>query len=193
MRKTIKVEDLVEKIVSICDEIEALNDGDKKIAESLTNELDIYVVIIREHAKSANGFYDKVLSDLDNKTGWSEASRVAYAIAHPIEDPKDPKDPKNPKYPDPDPEDPKNPKNPEYPEEYHLGTEDTGRKINEVGANIILEMKENLKEKCKQTWAIYDAFKSINGSDYLMTQKYLTKWVTYQDLYKEFFGEEVQY
>lgn len=165
MRTTIRVEALVEKIASICDEIEALNDGDKKIAESLKNELDIYVEIIREHAKSANESYYKLLSDLDNKTGWSEASRVAYAIAHPIEE----------------------------PEEYNLGTKDTGRKINEVGANIILEMKENLKEKCKQTWAIYDAFKSIKGVDYLMTQKYLTKWVTYQDLYKEFFGEEVQY
>lgn len=160
MRPTIRVEALVEKIASICDEIEALNDGDKKIAESLKNELDIYVEIIREHAKSANESYYKLLSDLDNKTGWSEASRVAYAIAHPIE-------------------------------EYNLGTKDTGRKINEVGANIILEMKENLKEKCKQTWAIYGAFKSIKGVDYLMTQKYLTKWVTYQDLYKEFFGEEV--
>ena len=165
MRTTIRVEALVEQIASICDEIEALNDGDKKIAESLKNELDIYVEIIREHAKSANESYYKLLSDLDNKTGWSEASRVAYAIAHPIEE----------------------------PEEYNLGTKDTGRKINEVGANIILEMKENLKEKCKQTWAIYDAFKSIKGVDYLMTQKYLTKWVTYQDLYKEFFGEEVQY
>lgn len=99
MRTTIRVEALVEKIASICDEIEALNDGDKKIAESLKNELDIYV----------------------------------------------------------------------------------------------LEMKENLKEKCKQAWTIYDAFKSIKGVDYLMTQKYLTKWVTYQDLYEEFFGEEVQY
>lgn len=165
MRTTIRVEALVEKIASICDEIEALNDGDKKIAESLKNELDIYVEIIREHAKSANESYYKLLSDLDNKTGWTEASRVAYAIAHPIEE----------------------------PEEYNLGTKDTGRKINEVGANIILEMKENLKEKCKQTWEIYDAFKSIKGVDYLMTQKYLTKWVTYQDLYKEFFGEEVQY
>lgn len=56
-----------------------------------------------------------------------------------------------------------------------------------------LEMKENLKEKCKQAWTTYDAFKSIKGVDYVMTQKYLTKWVTYQDLYKEFFGEEVQY
>lgn len=165
MRTTIRVEALVEKIASICDEIEALNDGDKKIAESLKNELDIYVEIIREHAKSANESYYKLLSDLDNKTGWSEASRVAYAIAHPIEEPEVP----------------------------NLGTKDTGRKINEVGANIILEMKENLTEKCKRTWAIYDAFKSIKGVDYLMTQKYLTKWVTYQDLYKEFFGEEVQY
>lgn len=165
MRTTIRVEALVEKIASICDEIEALNDGDKKIAESLKNELDIYVEIIREHAKSANESYYKLLSDLDNKTGWSEASRVAYAIAHPIEE----------------------------PEEYNLGTKDTGRKINEVGANTILEMKENLKEKCKQTWAIYDSFKSIKGVDYLMTQKYLTKWVTYQDLYKELFGEEVKY
>lgn len=165
MRPTIRVEALVEKIASICDEIEALNDGDKKIAESLKNELDIYVEIIIEHTKSANESYYKLLSDLDNKTGWSEASRVAYAIAHPIEE----------------------------PEEYNLGTKDTGRKINEVGANIILEMKENLEEKCKQTWAIYDAFKSIKGVDYLMTQKYLTKWATYQDLYEEFFGEEVQY
>lgn len=165
MRTTIRVEALVEKIASICDEIKALNDGDKKIAESLKNEIDIYVEIIREHAKSENESYYKLLSDLDNKTGWSEASRVAYAIDHPIEE----------------------------PEEYNLGMKDTGRKINEVGANIILEMKENLKEKCKQTWEIYDAFKSIKGVDYLMTQKYLTKWVTYNDLYKEFFGEEVPY
>lgn len=165
MRPTIRVDALVEKIASICDEIEALNDGDKKIAESLKNELDIYVAIIREHAKSANESYYKLLSDLDNKTGWSEASRVAYAIAHPIEE----------------------------PEEYHFGTKDTGRKFTGVESNIILEMKTNLQEKCKQTWAIYDAFKSIKGVDYFMTQKFLTKWVTYQDLYEEFFGEEVQY
>lgn len=168
MRETIRVEDLVEKIDSICDEIEALNDGDKKIAESLKNELDIYVEIMIEHAKSANESYYKLLSDLDNKTGCSEALCVANAIAHPIEEP-------------------------EEPEEYPFGTKDTGRKRNEVGANIILEMKENLKEKCKQTWAIYDSFKRIKGCDYVMTQKYLTKWVTYQDLYKEFFGEEVSY
>jgi hypothetical protein len=173
MRKKIEVEALLEKIGSICDEIEALNDGYKKIAESLKNELDSYVEIMIEHAKSANESYYKMLSDLDNKTVWSEASCLAYAMAHPIEDSEEPE--------------------PEEPEEYNLGKKDTGRKINEVGANIILEMKENLKEKCKQTWETYDAFERIKGVDYFMTQKYLTKWVTYQDLYKEFFGEEVQY
>lgn len=186
MRKKIKVEALVEKIGSICDEIEALDDGDKKIAESLKNELDIYVEIFIEHAKSANESYYKMLSDLDNKTGWSEASCLAYAIAHPIEDPEDPGDPE-------EPEEPGEPEEPEEPEGYHLGTKDTGRKMDGVRANIILGMKENLEEKCKQTWAIYDACKSMKGVDDLMTQKYLTKWVTYQDLYKEFFGEEVQY
>lgn len=141
MGETIRVEVLVEKNGSICDESEALQDGDKKAA-GLKNGLDIYVGISSGHAKSANVSYDKMSSD---------------------------------------------------PEAYTFCTEDTGRKINGVGANSLLEMKENLKEKCKQTWATYDAFKSIKGSDYLMTQKYLTKWVTYQDLYQEFFGEEVQY
>jgi hypothetical protein len=56
-----------------------------------------------------------------------------------------------------------------------------------------LEMKENLKKKCKQAWDVYIAFKSVGGDDDIMTQKYLTKWVTYDDLYKEFFGEEAHY
>lgn len=56
-----------------------------------------------------------------------------------------------------------------------------------------LEMKENLKKKCKQAWDLYNAFKSVKGDDDIMTQKFLTKWVTYEDLYKEFFGEEAQY
>lgn len=175
MKKTIKVEALVKKIVSICDDIEELNDGDKKKAESLKNELDIYVDIIGDYAKNTTESYYKVLSDLNNKTGWSEALCAAHAIAHTTE---------YPEYPE-------SPQTPETPEDYHLCTKDTGRKINEVGANIILEMKENLKEKCKQTWTTYTSFKNIKGVDDLMAQKYLTKWLTYQDLYKEFFGEEV--
>lgn len=56
-----------------------------------------------------------------------------------------------------------------------------------------LEMEENLKQKCKQAWDLYNDFKSVKGDDDIMTQKFLTKWVTYEDLYKEFFGEEAQY
>lgn len=56
-----------------------------------------------------------------------------------------------------------------------------------------LEKKENLKKKCKEAWDLYSAFKSEKGGDDIMTQKLLTKWVTYEDLYKEFFGEEAQY
>lgn len=52
-----------------------------------------------------------------------------------------------------------------------------------------LEMEENLKKKCKQAWDVYTAFKKVKGDDDIMTQKSLTKWVTYEDLYKEFFGE----
>lgn len=56
-----------------------------------------------------------------------------------------------------------------------------------------LEMEENLKEKCKQAWELYNDFSSLKGYDYIMTQKFLTKWVTYEELYAEFFGEEAQY
>lgn len=51
------------------------------------------------------------------------------------------------------------------------------------------KMKEKLKELCKESYDLYCAFKSVKGDDYIMTQKYLTKWITYEDLYKEFFGE----
>ena len=56
-----------------------------------------------------------------------------------------------------------------------------------------LEMKENLRIKCKEAWDLYNTFKSEKGCDAIMTQKLLTKWVTYEYLYKEFFGEEAQY
>ena len=52
------------------------------------------------------------------------------------------------------------------------------------------EMKEKLKELCKESYDLYCAFKSVRGFDDVMTQKYLTKWETYEDLYEEFFGEE---
>ena len=52
------------------------------------------------------------------------------------------------------------------------------------------EMKEKLKELCEESYDLYCAFKSVKGMDNMMTQEYFTKWETYEDLYKEFFGEE---
>lgn len=56
-----------------------------------------------------------------------------------------------------------------------------------------LEMKENLNKKRKEAWDLYNAFESEKEGYEIMTQKLLTKWVTYEDLYQEFFGEEAQY
>lgn len=86
MKKTIKTESLVEKIVAICDEIASLHDGDVKTAEKLKIELDIYVEIVREFARGANESYTEVLAELDQKTGWKEMAVAACAIAHPIEE-----------------------------------------------------------------------------------------------------------
>ena len=51
------------------------------------------------------------------------------------------------------------------------------------------EMKEKLKELCEESYDLYCAFKGVKGDDDIMTQKYRTKWVTYEDLYIEFFCE----
>lgn len=51
------------------------------------------------------------------------------------------------------------------------------------------EMKEKLKELCEESYDLYCAFKSVKGTDNMMTQEYFTKWETYEDLYKEFFSE----
>lgn len=52
-----------------------------------------------------------------------------------------------------------------------------------------LEMKENLKAKCTEAWETYKSYEDLLGSDSIYTQKQLSVWVTYIDLYKEFFGE----
>lgn len=52
-----------------------------------------------------------------------------------------------------------------------------------------LEMKEKLKAKCTEAWETYTLCERSFGTDNIFTQKQLTEWVTYIDLYKEFFGE----
>lgn len=55
------------------------------------------------------------------------------------------------------------------------------------------KMKENLKEKCKESWEIFLSYRIAFGIDSVQTEKMLTAWVNYDSLYKEFFGEEVDY
>lgn len=56
-----------------------------------------------------------------------------------------------------------------------------------------LEMKENLSEKCKESWEMYKCFRRVFGTGSLQAEKMQTAWVNYDSLYKEFFGEEVEY
>lgn len=53
-----------------------------------------------------------------------------------------------------------------------------------------LEMKENLKAKCKESFELLKAYERVLGENNTSTQKQLTKWATYYDLYNEFFSEE---
>lgn len=53
----------------------------------------------------------------------------------------------------------------------------------------VLEIKENLNKKCKESWETYKTYEDLFGSDSMYAQKKLTEWVTYMELYNEFFGE----
>lgn len=56
-----------------------------------------------------------------------------------------------------------------------------------------LEMKENLSEKCKESWERYKCYRKVFGTRSVQAEKMQTAWVNYDSLYKEFFGEEVEY
>lgn len=56
-----------------------------------------------------------------------------------------------------------------------------------------LEMKKILAEKCKDSWETLILYRRIFGINSLHAEKMQTAWVNYDYLYKEFFGEEVEY
>ena len=56
-----------------------------------------------------------------------------------------------------------------------------------------LEMKENLSKKCKESWEMYKIYSRVFGSGSVQVEKMQTAWVNYDSLYREFFGEEVEY
>lgn len=55
------------------------------------------------------------------------------------------------------------------------------------------EMKENLAEKCKDTWEMYQIYRRVFGTGSVQAEKMKTAWVNYDSLYREFYGEEVEY
>lgn len=56
-----------------------------------------------------------------------------------------------------------------------------------------LEMKKNLAEKCKDSWEMLNIYRRVYGTESVQAEKMQTAWVNYDFLYKEFFGEEVEY
>ena len=55
------------------------------------------------------------------------------------------------------------------------------------------EMKELLNEKCNVSWEVLTAMRDVHGENHVMTEKYRTQWITYDDLYREMFNEEPNY
>lgn len=55
------------------------------------------------------------------------------------------------------------------------------------------EMKELLNEKCDTSWKVFKAMLNVYGEGHVMTEKYRTQWITYDDLYYEMFNEKPNY
>ena len=51
------------------------------------------------------------------------------------------------------------------------------------------EMKDTLKIKSKEAWDTYQLYIRTFGKDDAMTQRALGKWIGYEDLYQELYGE----
>lgn len=55
------------------------------------------------------------------------------------------------------------------------------------------EMKNLLNEKCNETWNVLKAFEHEYGKTDIRSEKFRTKWVTYDDLYRELYNEAPHY
>lgn len=55
------------------------------------------------------------------------------------------------------------------------------------------EMKELLNEKCNTSWNVLQAMRDVYGEGNAMTVQFRSKWVTYDDLFREMFNEEPSY
>jgi hypothetical protein len=55
------------------------------------------------------------------------------------------------------------------------------------------EIKTVLNEKCNDSWAMFIAMEHGYGQKSVQAEKTRTKWVTYDDLFREFFNESPVY
>lgn len=55
------------------------------------------------------------------------------------------------------------------------------------------EFKTVLNEKCNDSWDMLKIMKNAYGQNSVHTEKALTKWVTYDDLFRELYDESPLY
>lgn len=55
------------------------------------------------------------------------------------------------------------------------------------------EIKTVLNEKCNDSWDMLKIMENVYGQNSVHTQKALTKWVTYDDLFRELYNESPLY
>lgn len=54
------------------------------------------------------------------------------------------------------------------------------------------EIKTVLNEKCNDSWEMLKIMESAYGEKSVQAEKALTKWVTYEDLFRELYHESPQ-
>lgn len=55
------------------------------------------------------------------------------------------------------------------------------------------EIKTVLNEKCNDSWDMLKIMENVFGQNSVHTEKALTKWVTYDDLFRELYNESPLY
>lgn len=51
------------------------------------------------------------------------------------------------------------------------------------------EIKTVLNKKCNESWDMLKIMEKVYGQNSVHTEKALTKWVTYEDLFRELYNE----
>lgn len=55
------------------------------------------------------------------------------------------------------------------------------------------EIKTVLNEKCNDSWDMLKIMENVYGQNSVHTEKALTKWATYDDLFRELYNESPLY